>query len=95
MVSRWVILVIMVTATPAGVRLSKRHKRGEPTLLVPVKMTPELRQRFRVMARVEDMTYARLIEFLMDEHDARLLRQRRQQAHPLHRPAIIDPTEDA
>jgi hypothetical protein len=54
---------------------------------MPVKVTADLRRRFKVAAAEEGMTYAQLIGMFLDQRDARLERQRRTQAHPLHRPA--------
>lgn len=55
-------------------------------VLLPIKIRPDLRQRFKVKAAQQGMTYAQLLEQWMDQDDARLERQRRAQAHPLHRP---------
>lgn len=60
--------------------------RGEPTVLLPVKMTVDQRKRFKVACAAEELTYGQLISQLLDERDAKLARQQRQQAHPLHRP---------
>ncbi|QWY84408.1 ribbon-helix-helix DNA binding domain protein [Mycobacterium phage Knocker] len=58
-----------------------------PSVLLPVKVRPDLRQRFKVAAAEEGTTYAGLIERWLDERDRRIAAQRRAQAHPLHRPA--------
>lgn len=47
--------------------------------------TPDLRKRFKAAAVDAGLTYAELIESWLDERDARLERQRRQQNHPLAR----------
>ena len=60
--------------------------RGPATVLLPVKVRPDLRQRFKVRAAQEGLTYAQMIERWLDADDAKLARQRRQQVHPLHRP---------
>jgi hypothetical protein len=57
-----------------------------PKVLLPVKVSPALRTRVKVAAAQEDMTYAQLIEHLLDMRDDRLRRQQAQQAHPFHRP---------
>jgi len=64
---------------------SHADPKVEP-ILVPVKMRPELRKRFRVSAVSKDMTYAQLIEHWLDLEDAELAKKRARQAHPLHRP---------
>lgn len=56
-------------------------------VLLPIKIRPDLRRRFKVKAAEAGLTYAQLLEQWMDQDDARLERQRRAQAHPLHRPA--------
>lgn len=73
---------------PAKIRNIGRvgRPRGEPTVLLPVKMTPEQRKRFRMVCVEHGKTYAQMIVELLDERDARLARAQRQQAHPLHRP---------
>ncbi|QGH75314.1 ribbon-helix-helix DNA binding domain protein [Mycobacterium phage Quesadilla] len=60
---------------------------GAATILVPIKMRPDLRKRFRVRAVERDMTYAQLIESWLDEEDRKLERARQRQAHPFHRPS--------
>ncbi|UXE04438.1 ribbon-helix-helix DNA binding domain protein [Mycobacterium phage Funsized] len=57
-----------------------------PRVLLPIKMHPDLRKRFKLKAVEQDLTYAELIEKWMDEEDRRLEQSRRAQAHPLHRP---------
>ena len=56
--------------------------------MVPVKMTEAERSRFKV-ACAEDgnLSYADWIVAQLDAREATKERQRRQQAHPLHRPA--------
>ena len=61
--------------------------RGPDTVLLPLKVTPDLRKRFKLRAVENDLTYAELIERWLDADDARIARQRRAQAHPLHQPA--------
>lgn len=57
-----------------------------PKVMLPVKMTPDQRKRFRVVCAEAGKTYGDMIVFLLDERDRKLAYQRRQQAHPLHRP---------
>ena len=64
----------------------RRPLRREPTKLIPVKGTPQLQKRLKVAAAEEEMTYAELIEFWLDQRDARLRRERAKQPSPLHRP---------
>ncbi|AYP70052.1 hypothetical protein I5G62_gp66 [Mycobacterium phage CRB2] len=58
-----------------------------PTVLLPVKVPPDLRQRFKVAAAEEGTTYAGLIELWLDERDRKRQRAAARQAHPLHQPA--------
>jgi hypothetical protein len=55
-------------------------------VLLPVKVTPELRKRFRLACVEDDVTYAEMLERFLDGRDAKLRRQQAQQAHPFHRP---------
>lgn len=71
---------------PRVIRPSGVHA-PEPPILVPIKMRPDLRKRFRVRAVEGDMTYAQLIEHWLDEEDRKRQRAAARQAHPLHRPA--------
>ncbi|AYP70050.1 hypothetical protein I5G62_gp64 [Mycobacterium phage CRB2] len=71
---------------PRVIRPSGAHA-PEPPILVPIKMRPDLRRRFRVRAVQADMTYAQLIEHWLDAEDRREARAAARQAHPLHRPA--------
>ncbi|QPX62180.1 ribbon-helix-helix DNA binding domain protein [Mycobacterium phage Indlovu] len=64
---------------------SHAQPRIEP-VLVPIKMRPELRRRFRLAAVEADLTYAQLIERWLDADAERSERQRRKQVHPFHRP---------
>jgi len=65
---------------------SHASPRVEP-VLVPIKMRPDLRRRFRLAAVEADLTYAQLIERWLDADAERMERARRRQAHPFHRPA--------
>ena len=89
-----VILVTMVTHQAAAMaRQLSSHgsQRTAKTILVPVKMTPALRKRFKQAALDDDMTYAQLIERLLDEREEKLSKARAKQAHPFHRPASAYP----
>lgn len=55
--------------------------------MLPVKMTPEQRQRFKIACAEEGLSYAGLVLQMLDERDRRKERARQRQAHPLHRPA--------
>lgn len=84
----------MVTqqAAAAARQLSSHGSKMRPaTILVPIKMAPDLRQRFRLAAVSDDMTYAQLIERLLDEREEKLSKARAKQAHPFHRPASAYP----
>lgn len=76
----------MASVPHPRIRPGRRHSPGEPTLLLPIKVPPDLRKDFRMMAVNEDMTYAQLLRFLVDERNKTLERQRRGQVHPFHRP---------
>ncbi|QHB37802.1 hypothetical protein I5G63_gp061 [Mycobacterium phage Imvubu] len=56
------------------------------TVLLPIKIAPDQRQRFKVKAAQHGKTYAEMLQTWMDQDDARLERAQRAQAHPLHRP---------
>lgn len=68
------------------IRPTVGRPRTGPRVLLPVKLHPDLRKRFKLRAVEEDKTYAELIEAWLDADDARIARQRRSQVHPLHRP---------
>ena len=70
---------------------TRRH-RGKlaprvPRVMLPIKMSVDLRQRFKVAAAEEGTTYAGLIEQWLNERDRKVVNARRQQAHPLHIPS--------
>jgi len=67
--------------------IPRGRPRGLPKVMVPVKMTLEQRTRFKVACAEEGVSYADLVDKLLDEREAKRQRQQRQQAHPLHRPA--------
>lgn len=79
----------MVTVTTI---LPQTPRRGRPPsgraerVLLPVKVSPEDRTRFKVAAAEEGLTYGELITSMLDARDERRARQRRAQAHPLHQP---------
>lgn len=56
-------------------------------------VSEQLHRRIRVAAAEEGVAYHGLIELLLDQRDARIRRQRAQQASPLHRPPAdhLDP----
>jgi hypothetical protein len=60
--------------------------------MLPVKMTADQRQRFKVACAEEGLSYAGLVLKLLDERDAKLARRRAAQAHPFHRPATVPET---
>lgn len=62
----------------------KRGKHCEPTVLLQINMPRDLRVRFRIAALKEDMTYAQMVEMLMDRYEHAEQRQRRRMAHPLY-----------
>lgn len=68
----------------------KPGKRGRPPgptkSLVPVKMLPDQRKRFKTMCAGRDLTYEQQIIAWMDQDDARERRAQARQAHPLHQP---------
>lgn len=64
--------------------LSAHKKRTEPLLLLPIKLTADQRQRFKVACAEEATTYAGLIMQMLDERDKKLNRQRAAQVSPLH-----------
>ena len=84
-------MVIQQTAAAARQLSSHGSKRTPASILVPIKMAPDLRQRFRLAAVADDMTYAQLIERLLDEREEKLSKARAKQAHPFHRPASAYP----
>jgi hypothetical protein len=49
-------------------------------------MTPDQRKRFKVMCADEGLSYADMIDQWMTRHEAKMTRERRAQAHPLHQP---------
>lgn len=70
--------------------MSSHARPRAELILVPVKMTPDLRKRFRVAAVERDMTYAQLIAHLLDREDERVKRAQARQAHPFHRPEVAE-----
>ncbi|URC18174.1 ribbon-helix-helix DNA binding domain protein [Mycobacterium phage Zenteno07] len=58
----------------------------DPKVVMPMKCRASLRQRLKVAAAEESMTYAELLTSLLDERDRKIERARARQAHPLHRP---------
>lgn len=54
--------------------------------MVPLKMTPEQRKRFKTLCAAEGGSYADWVVKRMDAEEAKLERARRAQAHPLHQP---------
>lgn len=68
--------------------LSSYRNPPEQKVLLPIKISPDLRRRFRTMASSKDMTYEQLIKYLLDKYDGTLARQRAQklQPSPLHPP---------
>ena len=75
--------------TTRSTPVSKRgvgRPRGPATVLLPVKMPPDQRKRFKVACAEEGLTYGELITELLDRRDRALAQQRRVQAHPLHTP---------
>ena len=60
--------------------------RGPATVLLPVKMVPEQRRRFKAACAEEGQTYAEFIIEQLDKRDRALAAHRRAQAHPLHQP---------
>lgn len=60
--------------------------RGEPTVLLPVKMTPEQRIRFKVICTDHGKTYAGMIVEWMDNYEQSLKAKKAGQVHPLHIP---------
>ena len=65
--------------------------RGPAKVLLPVKMTPDQRKRFKIACAEENRTYGDLIMLLLDRRDRALAQQRRAQAHPLHTPKSAYP----
>lgn len=66
-------------------RTLSAHKASESRLLLlPIKMLPELRHRFKIACAEEGMTYSQLIAHLLDEREKTRNRQRAQQVSPLH-----------
>lgn len=63
-----------------------RPEARPETVLLPVKITPDLRRRFRMAAVARDFTYAQLIEYWLDQDADKVARLAKRQAHPLHRP---------
>lgn len=63
-----------------------RSDRLTPGALHVKGVTPELHRRVRLAAAEEAVSYAKLIDMLLDQRDARQRRQRAAQASPLHRP---------
>ncbi|AKF14326.1 hypothetical protein SEA_VINCENZO_64 [Mycobacterium phage Vincenzo] len=68
----------------------KGPRRGRPPgpakLLVPVKMLPEQRKRFKVMCAAQGVSYEEKIVQWMDNEEANARRKAARQAHPLHQP---------
>ncbi|AAQ12144.1 hypothetical protein AU098_gp067 [Mycobacterium phage Apizium] len=56
------------------------------TILLPIKCPPDVRQRLKIAAAEDGLTYAQLLVSLLDLRDDRHRRQRAAQASPLHRP---------
>jgi hypothetical protein len=74
------------SSTPYG-RIGGGQRLAGPTKIMNVKgLTPVLYHRFRIAAAEEGLSYAGLIQMLLDARDARIKRQRAAQASPLHRP---------
>lgn len=65
---------------------SARRTYPVSTKLIPVKGTPELQRRIKVAAAEDGVTYAELIDTLLDERERRNERRRKQMVSPLHRP---------
>uniref|UniRef100_A0AB39AL55 Ribbon-helix-helix DNA binding domain protein n=1 Tax=Mycolicibacterium phage phi1_186018 TaxID=3236641 RepID=A0AB39AL55_9CAUD len=77
-----VIHITMVRIKPRG----PGRPKGPDKLLVPVKMLPDQRRRFKAMCAARDMTYEEMIIVWMDKEDALERRKAAQQKHPLHQP---------
>ena len=54
--------------------------------MLPVKVTPEQRKRFKAMCAEAGQTYGEWITEQMGKVEARKRAQQRAQAHPLHQP---------
>ncbi|AEJ92827.1 hypothetical protein SEA_OSMAXIMUS_68 [Pegunavirus osmaximus] len=79
------ILVNMVTPN----RPSRRFQQTpdpNPLVVMPIKCRADLRQRLKIAAAEDGLTYAQLLVSLLDLRDDRHRRQRAAQASPLHRP---------
>ncbi|AHJ88561.1 hypothetical protein Jolie1_061 [Mycobacterium phage Julie1] len=55
-------------------------------MMLPVKMTPDQRKRFKTACAEEGLTYGEFIIKWLDARDVTKRRQQRAQAHPLHQP---------
>lgn len=78
----------MTTRTPARRPEGSRHP-AQGTLLIPLKGSPELRQRLKIAAAEDGLTYAEMLWALLDVREDRRAKQRRMQRSPLHR--VPDP----
>ena len=64
-----------------------RHEPRPKAILIGIKGTVDLRKRLRMAAVEETMTYAELLDALLDLREDRRKRQLSQQPHPLARPS--------
>ena len=64
---------------------------GPESKLIGIKGTPDLQKRMKIACIEEGLTYAELIDRLLDMREERRNRQRAQQAHPLARPKVPEP----
>lgn len=80
-------MVTMVTRPPPRTGPARRPA----TVLLPVKMVPDQRKRFRMLCMEYDKTYAEMIIMWMDERESLIKRSQAQQAHPMHRPQTVAP----
>lgn len=82
-----VSLVPMTVLKPSAPGRKRGRAAIPDRVLLPIKMTSDLRRRFRMVTAAEDTTYAGMIEVWVNDYHARIERQRRAQAHPLHQPS--------
>ena len=76
----------MVTQKPPAMRRGRGRPRGPDKVLIPVRVTPDLRKRFKTACAEAGQTYGEWIEEQLNKVEARKRAQQRAQAHPLHQP---------
>ena len=67
-------------------RRGRGRPRGPDKVLIPVRMPPDQRKRFKTLCAEAGATYEEWIIEQMNRVEARKRAQQRAQAHPLHQP---------